>query len=194
MPKVEQAAKVSFQADADSNCTSALRISMGLDLGWHALLTLADVGDDQDRLCSQGREVTHCVGGVSRDGDSAGRLALVESFDYCLDPTLFRDRFLVTGTRLTDNAVKAAFGLVKVGKEKLGLDRVQVPDRVNPALGVDDVRVVVGANDVKQGVGLTDVGEELVAQPFALVGAGDKSGDVMDFHRVVDDFAGTDER
>ncbi len=38
--------------------------------------------------------------------------------------------------------------------------------------------VVEAAHDVDDGVGLADVGQELVAQAFALGGAGDQAGDV----------------
>ena len=40
------------------------------------------------------------------------------------------------------------------------------------------LRILEAAHHVRDGVGLADVGEELVAQPFALGGAGDQAGDV----------------
>jgi hypothetical protein len=58
----------------------------------------------------------------------------------------------------------AALGLLEVRVDQLGLDRLDVAQRVDRALGVDDVRVVVRADDVDDRVGLADVGQELVAE------------------------------
>ena len=52
--------------------------------------------------------------------------------------------------------------------------------------------VVVGADDVQQRVGLADVGQELVAEPLALVRARDEAGDVVELDRVRDDARGAD--
>ena len=58
---------------------------------------------------------------------------------------------------------------------------------------MDDVGVVEAAEDVYDGVGFTDVGEEFVAEAFALAGALDESGDVDDFHGGGDDVGGLHE-
>ena len=46
------------------------------------------------------------------------------------------------------------------------------------------------AHDVHDRVGLADVGEEAVAEPLALVGARDETGDVVEVDRVVHDVRG----
>ena len=69
----------------------------------------------------------------------------------------------------------AALGLLEVGVDQLGLDRLDVRGRVDAALGMDDVRVAVAADDVQQRVGLADVGQEVVAQALALVRARDEA-------------------
>jgi len=43
---------------------------------------------------------------------------------------------------------------------------------------VHDVFIVEAAHDVDDGVGFADVGQELVAEAFALAGASDEAGDV----------------
>ena len=55
------------------------------------------------------------------------------------------------------------------------------------ALGVDHAGVVVRADDVDDRVHLADVGQELVAQALAAVGARDEPGDVVEGDRVVDE-------
>ncbi len=64
--------------------------------------------------------------------------------------------------------------------------------RVDAALGVDDVLVAVRAHDVDDRVGLADVREEAVAEPLALVRARDEPGDVVEVDRVPDDLRGAD--
>ena len=49
---------------------------------------------------------------------------------------------------------------------------------IDPALDVGDVAVLEAAQHVDDRIDLADVGEELVAEPFALGGAADQPGDV----------------
>ena len=78
----------------------------------------------------------------------------------------------------------APLGLLEVGEDQLGLDRLHVAAPGRRALGMDHVLVAVAAHDVQQRVGLADVGEELVAEALALVRAGDEPGDVVEVDRV----------
>ena len=93
--------------------------------------------------------------------------------------------------RLRD-ALEPTLGLLEVRVQELGLDRLDVGQRVDAPLGVDDVRILVGADDVDDRVGLTDVGQEQVAESLAAMGAGDKAGDVVERDRVGDDLRGSD--
>ena len=97
------------------------------------------------------------------------------------------DRVAVAALGRPRHALEPALGLLEVGVDQLGLDRVDVGQRVDPALGVDDVRVVVDADHVDDRVGLADVGQELVAEALAAVRAGDEPGDVVEGDRVRDD-------
>ena len=54
---------------------------------------------------------------------------------------------------------------------------------IDLAVDVDDVGVIEHADDLGDGLGLADVGEELVAQAFALGRALDDAGDVHEGHR-----------
>ena len=65
-----------------------------------------------------------------------------------------------------------------VGEHQLGLDGLDVGDRMEVVLDVDDVRVLEAADDLDDRVHLADVGEELVAQPFAGSRPLDEAGDV----------------
>ncbi len=82
------------------------------------------------------------------------------------------------------DALEPALGLLEVGVDQLGLDRLDVGQRIDAAVGVDDVRVVVGADDVDDRVGLADVGEELVAEPLAAC-ARPRRGPAMSWKAIV---------
>ena len=57
-----------------------------------------------------------------------------------------------------------------------------------PALDMGDVAVLEAAHDMGDGVAFADVGEELVAEPFALRGAAHETGDVDEGQTGRDDF------
>ena len=109
-------------------------------------------------------------------------------------PRLLGDGDLVAAARLADDALVAPLGLLEVGVDELGLDRLDVGGRVDAALGVDDVLVVVRAHDVQEGVALADVGEELVAEPLPLGRARHEARDVVELDRVPDDVRRLDGR
>ncbi len=87
-------------------------------------------------------------------------------------------RFLVALLRLLDEVGDAPLEAVEVGEHQLGLDRLGVGDRIDAALDVGHVAALETAQDVDDGVHLADVGEELVAEAFALGRAADEAGDV----------------
>ncbi len=58
---------------------------------------------------------------------------------------MLRDRRPVAAPRRPDDALQALLDLLEIGVDELGLDRLDVPRRVDGALGVEDVLVVVGA-------------------------------------------------
>ena len=69
----------------------------------------------------------------------------------------------------------------QVRQRKLGVDRLDVGDRVDLARDMHDVAVLEAAHDVRDRVGLADVRQKLVAEPFAFGRAGDQSRDIHEF-------------
>ena len=94
--------------------------------------------------------------------------------------------FLVALLRLLDEVGHAALEAVEVGEHQLGFDRLGVGDRIDPALDVGDVAALEAAQHVDDRVDLADVGEELVAEPFALARAAHQPGDVDEFDLGLD--------
>ena len=111
-----------------------------------------------------------------------------------MQPALLGHGDLVERLGLLRHPLEPALGLFEVGEQQLGLDRLDVRERIDAAVGVHDARVVVHAHHVQDRVGLADVGEELVAEPLALVGPADQAGDVVELDRLVHDRPGADGR
>ena len=82
---------------------------------------------------------------------------------------------------------------LKVGERELGIDGLDIGERVDLAGHVHDVLVLEAAHHVGDGVGLADVGKELVAKPLALRRAGDQAGDVDEFDDRGNDFLRLDD-
>ena len=64
-------------------------------------------------------------------------------------------------------AVEHRLDRLQVGQHQLGVDRLDVADRVDAPLDVHDVAVVEAADDVQDRVDRADVRQELVAQALA---------------------------
>ena len=140
---------------------------------------LGDIGDVHRRLHREQEERLQRVLLLGVEIGRARGPALVE---HRLDLLQHRDdplRFLVAGRARGFSYFAICFvDRGEVGERELGVDRLDVGDGIDLARDVHDVVVVEAAHDVRDRVGLADVGEELVAEPFALRRAGDESGDV----------------
>ena len=155
---------------------------------------LVDVGDVEHGL--GGDEVEVAGGGALVVGqvDGAGGLAGFEREFEFGDGGGFGFELGVLGV-LGEffEALRALFYGVEIGEQELGVDGVDVGQGVDAAGDVDDLGVVEAADDVRDGVGRPDVTEELVAEAFALRGAGDEAGDVDELHGGGDEGLGLDE-
>ena len=63
-----------------------------------------------------------------------------------------------------------------------------MPDRIDVARHVNDVRILEASHHVPDRVAFADIGEELVPQPFALRCSRHQSCDVHELDRRRDDF------
>ena len=102
-------------------------------------------------------------------------------------------RFLVARARHFVVAVQALLDRAHVGQAQLGLDHLDVGDRVDLAGHVDHVLVIEAAHHVDDGVGFADVREELVAQALALARAGHQARDVDELDDGRHDALGLDD-
>ena len=139
-----------------------------------------------------GWRILQRIGRIGGRWHGARGLAGVEGLNERAQPLRLGDRAPVAALGRLADAVEAALGLIEVGEDELGLDRLDVAQRVDAPLGVHDVGILVDAHDVDDRVGLADVGQELVAQPLAAVRARDQAGDVVEGDRVGHDLGRLD--
>ncbi len=113
--------------------------------------------------------------------DQARRLALAQQHQRAIDQV---EHFLgglgvfAGALGLFLQCVDALFQAVEIGQHQLGLDGLDVGDRIDLALDMGDVAVLEAAHHMHDGVDLADGGEELVAEPLAFRGAAHQAGDV----------------
>ena len=103
----------------------------------------------------------------------AHRLGLVQCGLAVLQNATSLADFLVAAERAAfGNAVQRLFHRAQVGQAQLGLDHLDVGDRIDLAGDMDHVVVFKAAHHVDDGVGLADVRQKLVAQALAGAGTG----------------------
>ena len=123
----------------------------------------------------------------------AGRPAL-SSVERQLDQAQGLDALLVAALGALLEVGDPLLQALQVGQHQLGLDGLQVGERIDLALDVGDVVVDEAAGDEGHGVAVADVGQELVAQALALGRAAHQAGDVDEVDPRRDDLLGRDDR
>ena len=139
---------------------------------------LLDIADIEDGLRGQEAEAGERSLLLRLHLDEPRRLALAQQGKRAVDEVEGELRLLVAALRLLFERVAAALQAVEIGEHQLGLDRLDVGDRIDAALHMGDVAVLETAHHMGDGVDLADVGEELVAEPLAFRGAAHEAGDV----------------
>ena len=142
-------------------------------------IAFVDVADVEHRLGGQQLRALErlCFLGILRLGQPR-RLDCAQQLERLAEHRGLDLRFLVALLRLLDEVGDAPLEAVEVGQHQLGLDRLGVGDRIDPALDMGDVAALEAAQHMDDRIHLADVGEELVAEPFALACAAHQAGDV----------------
>ena len=81
------------------------------------------------------------------------------------------------------HAADAVLNSLEVLNLQLSIDNLLIPHGVNTAVNVHHIVIVEAAQHVENSICLTDVGQELIAQSFALAGALHQSGNINNLHR-----------
>ena len=115
------------------------------------------------------------------------RLAGFERGLQRLDQRHLRDRFLIAAARALGERDAALLQAVEIGEHQLRLDRLGITDGIDVPLDMRDVAILEAAQHMDDGVHFPDIGQELVAEPFALRRAAHQAGDVHEFQAGRDD-------
>ena len=113
---------------------------------------------------------------------AAYRLALVELGEDLLQYGLAGYCRLVAGLGLARGAFQGLGDRVHISEREFGVDHFDVAQRVDRAGHMNHIVIDEAACDLGDGIGFADVREKLVAETFALGGAGDEAGDVHELH------------
>ena len=144
---------------------------------------LGDVGDVHRRLHRQQKKRLQHRALFRIQIDRACGLSLIQGGRHLLE-RCHQALCLLVAARARDLGVLGELLIDRgeVRERELRVDRFDVRHRIDRAGDVYDVVVGEAAHDVGDGIGLADVGQELVAQSFALGRARDEPRDVDKFH------------
>src|SRR5690606_13690043 len=115
--------------------------------------------------------------------DHARGTAFVENRLQLREHGEARLRVLVAALGNLLGALDVALDGFEVRERELGVDDLDVGERIHLARDVHDVVVHEATHDLHDGIGFTDVRKELVAEALALRGAGDEACDVHELDR-----------
>ena len=135
-----------------------------------------------DRLAERQQIAGGDHGGVVLGAfERAGQIAFVHIVAQGREDLDLVVEALVAALGVLLRLVDAAVDHFKVGHDQLGVDDVDVAQRVGRTLNVRDVCVVEAAHDMDDGVAAADVGKELVSQTLAFGRTLDQTRDVDEF-------------
>ena len=109
-------------------------------------------------------------------------MSLVEVIATALKNRGARDGFLVAAASKALGFIQRAADRFQIGQGKLGIDGVDIANRIDRSFDMDDVAAFKAADDVQNRVNLADVRQKLVAQPFTRAGPAHDAGDIDDAH------------
>ena len=98
-------------------------------------------------------------------------------------------RLLVAAAGALDRTLALPLQTLEVGQHELGLDQLDVVQRIDRAGAVRHPIVLETANQVEQGIDLAHVAQEAIAEALALAGAFDEAGDIDHLQHTGHDLA-----
>ena len=139
----------------------------------------------RERVCREQAEALEDDPLVVVHVEGDGRLVLIEVGEQAVDQGHVFSAASLSPPRAFLMAFSClAFDRTDVGEDELGVDHFDVAERIDRAHVVDDVVILEATHDMDDGIDLADVGEELVAEAFALARAFDQAGNVDKLNRA----------
>ena len=176
-----QLRELGFDRSRDDDDLGALlgrELAHRLDERIHVGRILGHVGDVHHGLGRDQVQLLQDLGLALGQHDGARGLAVLERRQQHLQGIAARDSRLVVGLRRLLRSLMDLLHRVQVREHQLGVDDLDVVQRIDLARDVHDVVVHEAAHEVRDRMRLANVREELVAQPLALRCALDEARDV----------------
>ena len=129
---------------------------------------LIDIADIEHRLAGQQLQFVEGLFFFRVALDKAGRLTVAKDRKGAVDQLQRLLGLLVIALGLLLKVGAPLFETLEVRQHQLGLDHLGIGERIDLVGDVNDIAVFKAAQHIGDGIGLADIGEELVAQPFAL--------------------------
>src|SRR6185437_15951501 len=153
--------------------------------GERAIVNVRDVkhrlrGDELE-VAGGGELIVGQVGGTRGFTVLEHRLDLRDAGDLALDLRVGRVFCQLL------QPLRALLDGVQVSEHQLGVDDINIRERIDTARDVHNLGVVEAANDVHDRICRPNVAEELVTEALTLARAGDQTGDVDELHRGGDE-------
>src|SRR5207237_9154850 len=102
---------------------------------------------------------------------AARRHAVLQAGQHRLDHREQSARLLLAATDTLLHRDGAALEAVEIGEHQLGLDRLDIADRIDRALDMHDVVVLEAAYDMADRIDFAEMTENLLAMPVPFLGA-----------------------
>ena len=103
--------------------------------------------------------------------------------EFILEERLQCDGFLVSTLCRAHNLGELFFTGLEISQCQLGIDGLNIRERIDLVRYMNDVGIFKAANDVGDGIRLTNIGSKLVAKSFPLRGACNQTRYIHEFHR-----------
>lgn len=113
--------------------------------------------------------------------EGKGGFVFVEMREEAIDQFDILGGFFVATPGFFGALFFLAFEGGEVGEDEFGIDDLDIAEGVNRSHVVNDVFILEATHHVDDGIDFSDIGEEFVAESFALTGTGDEPGDVDKF-------------
>ena len=153
-------------------------------------LALRNVGNVQHRLHGQQMQLAQELLLLLGKTKTACRHSLGQTSHNLFHNSLLQLNLLIAGLCQLHQTLLTLFNRFHICQAQLSVDDFNIAQRVNAALNVGDVAILKAAYNLSYSVHLADVGQELVAQAFALACALNQTGNIHKAHSCRNNFFG----
>ena len=145
-------------------------------------LVFRHVGDKESRFQRQQRQVANKLRLIVGHFYTPRRLRIFQEILNASQERQLHRGLLVAAFDQLLGTVHTLFHRLQIRQTKLGIDDVNIAQRINSAFHMSNVRILEAAHHLSHGIHLANMSQKLVAQAFAFRRALDQTGDVHKTH------------